>query len=150
MHSSTWLVVVSHFFWARNIKKHLKLFTLIMHPRCHFRPMLTWHRNHPIGYQIKPKGWFLCNGNTGNLRHQLFHILFLTLLKMFFTPFSKCLTKSNLFHKYQRYKMKNYLTITTNNFNITRALIKLILTPLLISWNTITSTKKEISNKINF
>ena len=46
--------------------------------------------------------------------------------------------------------MKNYLTITTNNFNITRALIKLILTPLLISWNTITSTKKEISTKINF
>ena len=32
-------------------------------------------------------GWFQCSGNTANLGHHVFHILFLTLLKTFFTPF---------------------------------------------------------------
>ena len=79
-HSSTRL----QFYVLVTIKK--LMFTLTIHPHYHFRPALPLLRNQPIDLLCK---WFLYNGNTANLRHNLFHILFSTFLKIFTTHFPK-------------------------------------------------------------
>ena len=65
------------------------IFTLTIHSihsRYHFRPVLPLDRNHPL--ICSTNGFFILNDNTANLRHHLFHKLFLTFLKTFFTPSS--------------------------------------------------------------
>ena len=56
-----------------------------------------------------------------------YHILFLALLKTFFSPFPKCPTSPYLFTKN---KLKNYFTMSIKNFEITRILTKLNFIPL--------------------
>ena len=89
----------------RNIYK--LIFTLTIHLLYQFRSVLPLHRNHPVDLQSKLMGWFLYNGYTANSRHHLFHISYLTWLKTFLTPFPKCSTKPELFHKSITEKLPN-------------------------------------------
>ena len=116
----------------RSIKR--LIFTLTTHPRCHFRPVFPLHGNHPIEVLCKSS---LYNDNTANLKHQFFHILFLTFLKTFFTLFPKYSISGGLFLKkittrVQIEKLHNNTKAVTNNFIITRKLIELKFTSLQI------------------
>ena len=90
------VVVSRSFFELETIRNTVRsTVTLIMHQLCYFRPVLPLHSTYPIDLQSKSVTCFLCNENTTNPRHDIFHILFSTLLKTFFTPFPKFTTQSD-------------------------------------------------------
>ena len=123
------VVVSRSFFELETIRNTVRsTFTLIMHQLCYFRPVLPLHSTYPIDLQSKSVTCFLCNENTTNPRHDIFHILFPTLLKTFFTPFPKFTTQSD----FTKTQLKLYLTTDTNSFMTSRTLTKLSFIPFPI------------------